>query len=44
MNELKAEAGEAMDVDSFLINLTSKGIVQPLSMKRFAEQLTEKKS
>jgi len=43
MTELKAEAGEAMEVDSFLINLTSKGIVQPLSMKRFAEQLTEKK-
>ena len=43
MSELRAEVGEAMEVDSFLINLTSKGIVQPLSMKRFAEQLTEKK-
>lgn len=33
-----------MEVDSFLISLTSEGAVQPLSLKRFAEQLTEKRS
>jgi hypothetical protein len=43
MNELRAELGEALKVDSFLINLSSKGVLQPLSLKRFAEQLIEKK-
>jgi len=43
MNEVRVEAGEAMEVESFLISLSSKGIVQPLSLKRFAEQWTEKK-
>jgi DNA-binding Lrp family transcriptional regulator len=43
MEEMRAEAGQTMRVDSFLINLASEGIVQHLSLKHFAEHLTKKK-
>jgi hypothetical protein len=42
MTELTAEAGESMEVEAFLISLANTGILQPLSLKRFAEQLIKK--
>lgn len=42
ISEARGQAGEAMKADSFLIDTSREGIVQPLSMKRFAEQLVKK--
>lgn len=41
MSEIKAEAGDAMEVQTFLISLTSKEVLQHLSMKNFAKQLVK---
>ena len=43
MNEVRSQAGETMKADSFLINTSSEGIVQHLSLKPFAEQLIKEK-
>ncbi len=39
MTEVKREAGEAMHVDSFLIDLHDSQVVQHLSLGRLADQL-----
>ncbi len=43
-HELASEAGEAMPFDSVLISLSVNKIVQPLSLKRLAENLAKKES
>jgi len=42
MQEIKGEWSGIMDVESFLINLKGKDVVQPLSLKPFAEHLKQK--
>ena len=42
MQEMKAEWGGWAELESFLINLKGKDIVQPLSLKPFAEHLKQK--
>ena len=39
--DMKREAGEAMQVDSFLIDLHDKEVVQDLSLSRLAEHLSK---
>ena len=39
MHEMKAEWAGWAELDSFLISLTGKDVVQPLSLKRFADHL-----
>jgi DNA-binding Lrp family transcriptional regulator len=41
MSDVRAQAGETMKADSFLIDTLSEGIVQPLSLRRFAEVLIQ---
>jgi DNA-binding Lrp family transcriptional regulator len=41
LSEAKAQAGETAHSESFLINTSSEGVVQPLSMRRFADALNK---
>jgi len=41
--EMQNEWAGLMHVDSFIISLTSKEVVQPLSLKRFADRLKNEK-
>jgi DNA-binding Lrp family transcriptional regulator len=43
VQEVRNEWVGIMDVDSFLISLSSKEVVQPLSLKRFADHLKNEK-
>ncbi len=42
MKDLKNIAEDAIQVESFLVDTSGRGIVQPLSLKRLVEQLIEK--
>ncbi len=44
VHELVSEAGEAMPFDSILISLSVNEIIQPLSLKRLAENLAKNES
>jgi len=43
VQEVRNEWAGIMDVDSFIISLTSKELVQPLSLKHFADHLKSEK-
>ena len=44
MLEMKGEWSGVMDVESFLINLKGKDVVQPLSLKHFADYLKKERA
>jgi hypothetical protein len=44
VRDLKAEWEGIMDIGSFLIDLTSKTMVQQISLNHFAESLKEEKT